>query len=174
MLTAERYQRLSDCADNAELKKCLSEFGYTGDTVDGMLSRAADEIYAYLNDGSPIDTVRRVLLKKNDYHNAKAMVKCKYARREITPELLYPHANIDLSVMKECVLNDEYARLPAPMARALSQIDLRFSKGERSGRVADAVLTRATYEDIFGTLGKNYAELKEVFAAEVEDRKSVV
>ena len=84
MLTPEKYQRLTDCANTAELKKCLSEFSYEGNTLDEMFAHASDGIYSCLNANSPVETVRLALLKKNDYHNAKVMAKCKYTRREIS------------------------------------------------------------------------------------------
>lgn len=168
MLTAERYQRLLDCADMTELKKCLVEFGYEGDTVDEMFARALDGIYAELEKESPIDDVRAAILKKNDYHNAKAMVKCKYTRRPITDELLYPYGNLAAAEMKECLLNDDYDSFPLPMSEALSEIDLRFSQGERSGRLVDELLNRGMYRDIFQTLGGKYGDLKEIFQAEAD------
>lgn len=168
MLTAERYQRLLDCKDVAELKKCLTEFGYEGSNVDEMFSHALDGIYADLESDSPIDCVRAALLKKNDYHNAKVMAKCKYTRREVTDGLLYPYGNIPSSHLKECVLNDEYGSLPLPMSEALEEIDLRFSQGERSGKLIDELLNKGMYRDIFRTLGGKYGDLKEVFQAEVD------
>jgi vacuolar-type H+-ATPase subunit C/Vma6 len=168
MLTAERYQRILDCNGVAEVKKCLSEFGFEGETTDEMFTRALDGIYAYLTEGSPLETVRRAIVKKNDYHNAKVMAKCKYTRRQITADLLYPYGDVDVKRMEECVMNDEYALLPAPMAKALSEVDLRFSKGERSGRLIDCLLNQAMYEDIFATLGAKYGELAEVYQAEVD------
>ena len=168
MLTEERYQRLLDCADGKELKKCLTEFGFEGETTDEMFTRAISDIYAYLNEGAPIEGVKLAILKKNDYHNAKVMAKCKYTRREITDDLLYLQGSVDVKRMKDCVLNDEYYLLPKPMQKALSEIDLRFSKGERTGRIIDILLNKATYEDIFATLGGKYPEMAEVFRAEVD------
>lgn len=168
MLTAERYQRLIDCTGDAELQKRLSEFGFEGDTTDEMLSRALDEVYAYLDERSPVEGVRAALLKKNDYHNAKVTMKCKYARREDFGALLYPHGGIDTDKMKEWVFKDDYSLLPRPMAAALADIDLRFSKGDRSGRVVDCRLNRAMYEDIFQTLGAGHGEMKGVFRAEAD------
>lgn len=168
MLTAERFQRLSDCKSTAELKKCLTEFGFEGDTADEMFTRAMDDIYAYLNENSSIEKARLAILKKNDYHNAKVMAKCKYVRREITPDLLYPYGGVDAAKMKEWIMNDDYALLPAPMAQALEETDLRFSQGERNGRLIDLLLNRAMYQDIFNTLGHRYGELKNVFRVEVD------
>ncbi len=168
MLTAERYQRLLDCADDGELAKRLSEFGFEGERADDMLSRAQDAVYAYLDERSPVPAVRAALLKKNDYHNAKVMAKCKYARRTDFGALLYPHGGIDAEKMKEWVIKDDYSLLPGPMAAALADIDLRFAKGERNGRVVDCRLNRAMYEDIFGTLGHMYGEMKDVFRAEAD------
>ncbi len=168
MLTAEKYQRLSDCADDAELKKRLSEFGFEGDTTDDILLRAQDAVYAYLDERSPLPAVRAALLKKNDYHNAKVIAKCKYARRKDFDGLLYPHGNIPVSDMKEQIVKDDYSLLPPPMGEALAEIDLRFAKGERSGRVIDCLLGRAMYEDIFRTLGRGYEEMKAVFCKEID------
>lgn len=168
LLTSERYQRLLSCESVTELKKCLVEFGYEGESTDEMFARALDGIYVYLDEGSPLEAVRAAILKKNDYHNAKVMAKCKYTRREITDDLLYLHANLDTARLKECVLNDEYGTLPPPMGEALGEIDLRFSQGERNGKLIDEVLNKATYRDIFSTLGGRYGAMREVFQAEVD------
>lgn len=168
MLTAERYQRLLDCENTAELKKCLLEFSYEGKSIDEMFYNALNGMYNYLNANSPVEAVRLALVKKNDYHNAKVMAKCKYTRREITPELLYPYGDVNTEKMKDWVLNDDYALLPPPMSEALNEIDLRFSKGERNGKLIDELLTRAMYKDIFATLGGKYGDMKAVFQAEVD------
>lgn len=168
LLTTERYQRLLDCENTADLRKCLLEFSYEGGSIDEMFSNALNGIYGYLNENSPVEKVRLALVKKNDYHNAKVMAKCKYTRREITPDLLYPYGDVDTAKMQEWVLNDDYSLLPLPMGEALSEIDLRFSKGERTGKIIDELLTKAMYRDIFSTLGWRYGELKGVFQAEVD------
>ncbi len=168
MLTAERYQRLLDSADDAELKKRLSEFGFEGETTDRMLSDAQDAVYAYLDERSPVPAVRDAILKKNDYHNAKVIAKCKYARRKDFDGFLYPRGTIAIAEMKERIVKDDYSLLPKPMAAALSEIDLRFSRGERSGRVIDCLLNRAMYENIFASLGRGYEEMKEIFRTEID------
>lgn len=168
MLTAERLQRLIDCQGTEELKKCLAEFGYEGETTDDMFAAALNGIYAYVRELSPVPAAGNAILKKNDYHNAKVMAKCKYARREITQDLLYPHGLIPAGTLKEDVLNDDYNLLPAPMRDALEEVDLRFSQGERNGRLIDCLLNRAMYADIFETLGKGCAELKEIFVLEAD------
>lgn len=169
MLTNEKFQRLLDCKNEAELKKCLTEFAFEGDSTDEMFNNALDKIYAYLEENSPIAEVLSAFKKKNDYHNAKVMVKCKYVRREITKDLLYPHGEIDTERMKEYVLKDEYSLLPAPMSEAMEKIDYNFSQGHRSGRIVDLFLTKAMYADIFDVLkSSKYAELKEIFKSEID------
>ncbi|MBQ9081155.1 MAG: V-type ATPase subunit, partial [Clostridia bacterium] len=64
--------------------------------------------------------------------------------------------------------NDDYALLPLPMNKALSEIDLRFSQGERNGKLIDCLLNKAMYEDIFSVLGNRYGDMKDVFRAEAD------
>jgi len=167
MLTGDKLQRLIDCASPAEALKYLNECGFEGDSLDELFKNEYDAIYSFLEESAPVPKIREAFLKKNDYFNAKTLVKCKYTRREVEPALLIPYGNISADKLKDYILSDTYSFLPDQMRLALEEIDTLFSQGERTGKTVDCLLTRAMYEDILSTV-KSYGKIFEVFAAEVD------
>ncbi len=167
LLSAEQYVRLSECKNSEEVVRYLSTLGYEGATADEMFRNAMDSVYAFLDECAPIPALCVAMKKKNDYHNAKVMIKCKYMRKAVPEELLYLNGNLDVVKMKDGILADNYADLPQPMAKALEEIDLRFYGGERSARLIDCLLTKATYEDMLAVSAK-FPAFRKLVVAEID------
>lgn len=167
MLTSDKLQRLIDCTSSAEALKYLNECGLEGPSLDELFKKEYDGIYSFLYETAPVPGIRSAFLKRNDYLNAKTLVKCKYTRREAEPALLFPYGNIACDKLKEYILSDTYAFLPDYMRRALEEIDLAFSQGNRTGKTVDCLLTKAMYADILSEV-KGYGKMADAFSAEVD------
>lgn len=167
MLTGDKLQRLIDCATPSEALKYLNECGFEGDTLDALFKNEYDAIYSFLDEAAPVPQIREAFLKRNDYLNAKILVKCKYTRRDADKNLLFPYGNIGVDKLKDYILSDTYAFLPNAMRRALEDIDTLFAQGERTGKTVDCLLTKAMYGDMLSCV-KGYGKIAEVFSSEVD------
>lgn len=167
MLTGDKLQRLIDCAAPSEALKYLNECGFEGDTLDALFKNEYDAIYSFMEETAPVPKIREAFLKRNDYRNAKILVKCKYTRREADKSLLFSYGNISVDKLKDYILSDTYAFLPDYMRRALEEIDTLFAQGERTGKTVDCLLTGAMYGDMLECV-KGYGKMSEVIKAEVD------
>jgi len=167
MFTQDKMERLIDCPSLSSAVKYLNENGFEGGTVDEIFKNAYDCVYSFLEETAPVPKIKEAFLKKNDYLNAKILVKCKYSRREVDPALLMPHGNIECEKLKEYIFADNYSFLPSDMRRALENIDAAFAGGDRTGKTVDCLLTQAMYADILSTV-KAYQKIYGVFAAEAD------
>lgn len=167
MLTQEKTERLIDCSTISDAVKYLNENGFSGSSPDEIFRLAYDGVYAFLSESAPVPAIAEAFLKRNDYLNAKILMKCKYSRKSVTDGLLIPYGNIGCDKLKDYIFSDNYAFLPDDMRRALEEIDSAFAGGDRTGKTVDCLLTKAMYADILKTV-KNYSKMSAVFAAEID------
>lgn len=167
MFTQDKFERLIDCSSVSDAVKFLNENGFDGTTLDEIFSSAYDSAYAFLAETAPVPKIRSAFLKKNDYMNAKILVKCKYSRKEVSPSLLFPYGNLPCDKLKDDIFSDSYYSLPDEMRLALEEIDTAFSQGDRTGKTVDCLLTKAMYADILSCV-KDYGKMKDVFSAEID------
>lgn len=168
-LTPEVAARLLDCKREDETVKIMAELGYEGSGAEAMLKNETEKLYSFLIECSPDDEITACFLKKNDYHNAKALAKAKYSGGADCSFILIGHAAIEPKELKDYVFGDNYTFLPLPMKGALEAIDAEFARGERSPQFIDAELNKAMYSDITTLLeGKKREIAGRYFIAEID------
>ena len=126
-LNQEKFNRLVYSESVDEAMRVLQESNYGGGTIaengdyEKILRAEEDKVSAFMAESMPEGCGMESFLMKQDYHNAKALTKAKYMRIE---------------------------RLPALMAKALSDIDLARANGDKSPRTIDVTLDKACYADV--------------------------
>lgn len=71
------------------------------------------------------------VLLKNDYHNAKVLIKAKYLRLSDVSDMILPDGLFDAEKMKADIFDDDYAAYPKYLAEALDAVDVAFANGNR-------------------------------------------
>lgn len=176
LLTNMQLARLSDAKNLDEAFKVLLECGYgSGIAVDDansyekLIDFERSEASAFLKSNIFKGSGLQTLLTKQDYHNAKALMKAKYLRLDKCEFMLYPEGNVELSKLQQAVSTDTYDGLPKFMAGALMEIDKAFANENRNPRLIDNLIDKALYKDIFAALKKvNQKLLTNYFVAIVD------
>jgi Archaeal/vacuolar-type H+-ATPase subunit C len=155
MLNSVQLTRLAEAETLADAFKVLQECGYgNGLAIDDYKSyehliaeeerTAASFLRENLFKNSGLDA----FLVKNDYHNAKVLMKAKYLRLDNVSDMVAPDGLMTLEDMRAKISDDDYSSLPKEMATALGAIDVAFADGNRSSRLIDVQLDGAMFKDI--------------------------
>lgn len=152
-LTSEKITRMVFAEQLEEGVKILTESGYGGGSAqegdyEAMLAAEEARVDAFVAEAAPQESGMASFAMRNDYHNAKALTKAKYAHAQVEPETLAPRGTIALDKLQEAIVTDHYADLPREMAQALQTIDSEFARGAHRPRLIDAELDKAAYRDI--------------------------
>ena len=153
-LNQEKFNRLVYSESVDEALRVLAESNYGGGAIaengdyEKILRAEEDKVSAFMAESMPEGCGMESFLMKQDYHNAKALTKAKYMRLEDADFMLAPEGTVDIALLKESVYSDTYNRLPALMAKALSDVDLARANGDKSPRTIDVILDKACYADI--------------------------
>ena len=159
-LNQEKFNRLVYSESVDEAVRVLIESNYGGGAIaengdyEKILRAEEDKVSAFMAESMPDGCGLESFLMKQDYHNAKALTKAKYMRIDDADFMLAPQGVVDLALLKECVNSDTYTRLPALMAKALSDIDLARANGDKSPRTIDVTLDKACYAYVLAVAKK--------------------
>lgn len=154
LLSEEKIMRLVQADSLEEGVKLLTESNYGGGIVsdacdfEDILSAEEKRLSEFLAEAMPKNSGLEGFLIKNDYHNAKAITKAKYAKIADFDFMLCPQGLIDLEELKEKIFNDNYSSFSPIMQDALTKIDNYRANGEKSPRIIDCVLDIAMYKEI--------------------------
>ncbi len=151
LLGADKFSRLADCLTLGEALKVLSECGY-GVSVEAngyeeVLNAQADANVALLKELCFNQGVLNYFSCQYDYHNAKVLMKRKYARIDGT-DGCFEHAKLSAQAMAEGMVNDDYSQLSPIMAEACDAVDFQFAQGNRSPQVVDRILDVACFAEM--------------------------
>lgn len=149
LLGSDKITRLVFAESFDAALKILAEngFGNAGEGVDAMIAAEEQKLARFMKEAEGIKGLDSFSLR-NDYHNAKALMKAKYGGIAEPDFMLAPAGKTDVEELKECVMNDDYAKLPLQMAKALAEIDVHFATAPHSGRYIDEVLDKAMYAHV--------------------------
>ena len=148
LLGSEKITRMVFAESYEDALKILAESGFGNMSeggVDAMIAAEELKLARFMKEAEGIKGLESFALR-NDYHNAKALMKAKYAGIEDASFMLAPAGTLEVDALKDAVMNDEYGALPDLMARALAEIDAAFASAPRSGRHIDEVLDMAMYD----------------------------
>ena len=156
LLGQEKITRMVFAASYEEGVKVLEESGFGNMSeggVDGMIAAEEAKLARFMKEVAELKGMRSFLLK-NDYHNAKALMKAKYGKIDDPSPMLAPDGTISAEDLKDAVMNDSYNALPEQMAEALAGIDVYFASNPHSGRYIDLVLDKAMYAHVLQVSAK--------------------
>lgn len=152
LLGADKFNRLAECVSLAEALKVLSECGYATGSVAGngyesVLNAETDANLALLKELCFDQNALSYFLCKYDYHNAKVLMKRKYARLDGV-DGCFLNASQDIEAMQQSIVNDNYSQFSTTMAEACDQVDVCFANGDRSPQTVDRILDVAMFREM--------------------------
>lgn len=173
LITEDRLIRLLDTKSLSDAMRVLAESGYgEGASADGAdyqkVLLAEDRALARLVRDFATDDLAEILLLYREYHNAKVLVKAKYARKEADASLLYEDTVISPQSLKERLDEDDYEYMRPWLRTALEACDEVMALSRDPMR-CDVIMDRAYYAELFHLLkGYNNAFLTDYYRTEVD------
>ena len=174
LFSLDKFARMIDSPSAEEALKILYENAYGEGTVINNVSKI-EEILENEKKAT-IELIRSitaeevstdVILIRYDYHNAKALMKEKYSKIDMSDSLTL--GTVDIQFLKEMIMSDNYKDLFIPMRQALEKIDEEFAKGNRSPKLIDLELDRAMYKNILSLVKSSSSQiLKEYVKDEID------
>ena len=163
-LSQDKINRMVYSTTLEEAVRVLIESGYGAGTLadaydfEKILSAEDNKVAQFMAESIVPKMALETFLMKNDYHNAKALVKAKYMHESgDVSYMLAPKGLIEIEDLKTYIFNDNYSSLSPVMAKALSEIDSKRAMGDKSPRTIDVTLYKAMYEDICKVLKSSKA-----------------
>ena len=160
LLGVERLNRMIDSASVEETVKILSEVNFgeglavSSSEAERLIEAEEARFSAFVKDAAPSDKLMRFLLAGYDFHNAEAILRCKYLKADFTPmigaEGMYP-----VSFLEEKIFTDSYKRFNRELATAIADCDELFVSGKANGQNVSAVFRRALYTFLWREAGKD-------------------
>ncbi|MGN0808142.1 MAG: V-type ATPase subunit [Candidatus Coproplasma sp.] len=148
-------------AESALRSVCDSGFGKGAEIssaydYEQLLSADERAIDAFIREYSPSNAEAAYLLAPRDFHNAKALVKARYLDVN-EQKLLAPEGLIPVSVISECVKEENYSPLGAELGGAVKAAAELFSEDKScvSGSEVGFIFEKALYAHLSKTCKKN-------------------
>lgn len=169
LMSQLHVSRLIDAENVKDAFKILQECGFSeGVAIDdyrsyeNLVALKEKNVVDFFKENMLEKTGMDAVLLKNDYHNAKVLIKAKYLRLDDVKDMLMPAGLFDTDKMKADIFDDNYESYPSFMAEALDAIDVQFADGNRSPRFIDVTLDKAMFSDMYARISKcNQQALKD-------------
>ena len=169
LMSQLHVSRLIDAENVKDAFKILQECGFSeGVALDdyrsyeNLVALKEKNVVDFFKENMLEKTGMDAVLLKNDYHNAKVLIKAKYLRLDDVKDMLMPAGLFDTDKMKADIFDDNYESYPSFMAEALDAIDVQFAGGNRSPRFIDVTLDKAMFSDMYARISKcNQQALKD-------------
>ena len=152
LLTEQNFIQMAEAKSVEECIRTLSEAGYNGGTTFGVnefesvLSSEMGNVYKLMAELVPDENFMDIFLCKNDYHNAKVIVKSEISGIDGEKYLL-GGGLIPIETLKEAIFDRDYNKLPVVMAKALASAYEMYAKTQ-SGQYIDMVIDKAYFKYI--------------------------
>ncbi|MDY2841599.1 MAG: V-type ATPase subunit [Candidatus Borkfalkiaceae bacterium] len=165
LVGTERLNRMIETDSPEDAFKILSETGFGGDLSAGVvcfeksLSYELAQLDSFIRDVCPSENLKRFLLYKNDFHNAEALIKCKFLKTD-EKSLLVQDGVFRAAEMKERIFSDDYKYFPLNMALAFAECDEKFVSGSADGVFVNNAIEKAYFADLYETAKKQPLLLK--------------
>ncbi len=151
MIGSNRIERMIDAKTPADALKVLYDAGYGNSQVELadicdyeiLLKEEISKVYTLLKEISPENEPVDVFLQRNDYHNAKVIIKGEYSGQDYEKILLEPSL-IDKKKLIEMIREHEISDMPCIMRNAVEEcIDDLNRTGDP--QIVDILLDKAMY-----------------------------
>lgn len=147
LLSAAVLESLITAPSYSDALKILSDSGFGNcneDNVDVILSDRAEQMFSLVRECAPDGKSLDFLIVKNDFHNAKTLLKAYITKSDCEAFLLSPHIT-DVKLIKDAVEKKEYDGVPQYMRGALEEAYQAITK-TLDGQLADIILDKAALE----------------------------
>ena len=152
MLTREKAERMIDTASFDEAAKMLADCGYedysgmNAKQVDNALAERRAEIFAELARMSPNPETVEVFRMKDDYHNAKTLIKAEAAALE-REDLLSSSGRVPVQTLIKSFTEEKFTGVPPVLADAIVQAKSVLAR-TANPQLADFALDKAYFTEL--------------------------
>lgn len=169
-LLGDKIDRLAE-GSSEDAFRLLKESGFGGETpaegphqAERLIRAEEADLNSFVREYAPTDKTAAFLLAEYDFHNAEALVKCRYAGAN-EEKLLSAEGYFTIGFLKENIFG-EGEGLPAELKSAAETSAALFSDGKANGLEIDCIFKRELYAYM-----KRRAEgkkLKEILSASAD------
>jgi len=154
LLDKSKIDRMVDAKSAGEAMKILGEADYglskrdTDNVSDyeELLDEENKKVYSILKEIAPEPEIFKLFLLKNDYHNAKVIIKSEFLGHE-ADDILVDSGSIPANKLKFMIKDRNMADMPQIMRKAVEEcIDVFNRTGDP--QVIDIILDKATYRQM--------------------------
>ncbi|NLN81497.1 MAG: V-type ATPase subunit [Clostridiales bacterium] len=148
LLSTEFLEQLLSLNSYNDVRKLLVEHGWLSpdpDDDDNHLHNRLIDNWSLLNEISPLPGLLDPLVFKNDFHNLKAAMKCRFAGTEPDRYFMYPCLYNTADIVK-CINDKQCDDLPEVMREAAKQaydVFMRTHDGQYSDIMLDSAALAA-------------------------------
>ncbi|MCG8502572.1 MAG: V-type ATP synthase subunit C [Firmicutes bacterium] len=154
LLDKVKIDRMVDAKTPDEALKVLAEadYGYGPDDIAGasdyeaLLKQEHKKVYELLKGIAPEPQIFDLFLQRNDYHNAKVLLKAEYLGQD-NDEILIDAGTIPAAKLKVMIKDRNMSDIPVIMRRA---IEACLDTYNRTGdpQIIDLILDKASFEQM--------------------------
>jgi V/A-type H+-transporting ATPase subunit C len=165
LLDKSKIDRMVDAKSANDAVKILGEAGYglSGGDIDGvsnyekLLDEENKKVYDILKEIAPEPEIFKLFLQRNDYHNAKVILKSEFLERDVD-DILVDSGSIPASKLKLMIKERSMSDMPSIMRKAVDECIDTFN---RTGdpQVIDIILDRALFRqmgEIANSIGNRF------------------
>ncbi len=122
-----------------------SPFAEGASDANALISAEERAINSFIREYAPDTSTERFLLADCDFHNAEALVKCKYAGAD-EDSILGAEGSFTVEALKKAVYDGALDGLPKELCSAIREAEELFDKGEASGFAVDCLFKAKLFE----------------------------
>ena len=115
LLSSLQINRLADAESVSEACKILQECGFSNGlqiddykSYENLIAAREREATSFFKENVVEKSGMEAVLLKNDYHNAKVLIKAKYLRLSDVSDMILPDGLLDAEKMKGDIFDDDY------------------------------------------------------------------
>ena len=159
-----------------EAFRLLLESGYGGGAsvaanvyeYENLIAAEENALDAFIRQYAPSEAEKAYLLSARDFHNAKALVKAAYLKRE-TEKMLAPEGLIEIGKLTACVESQDFAPLKALNAYLGGACEdaVALLEENPSGAKLGEIFEKALYSYLF-SVAKRKKVLKDLLLAKAD------
>lgn len=130
--------------------------------VAEIISNSYKKLWDLLTDCVPDKRELEIFTLQNDFQNIKTALKCMYSKIECDEYFVFP-TSLDLELLKKCVLNRDFSKLPSDFSAAAKEAYEGMNLTS-SGQTAEIILDKAAL-DLMSLKAKNSSSglVREIF-----------
>lgn len=152
ILTKHELDNMADEENMTKIKSTLSDKGYNFDIIDKIedfetvLKNESIKLYALIKELIPDSKFANIFLCKNDYHNAKLILKAKIVGKDYE-ESLVDAGIIEVSKLIDNIENSDYSDLSEYMQEGITEIK-NYPDYEKKPYIIDCKLDAKSFEEM--------------------------